>query len=178
MNTPNQKEQQFILELYSMTDGNTETQVSMYDVGNTLGLDKVAASALSQEMIIEELVELKTLSGGIGITEKGLELLRRQGLITRSAVHLAQLNRGPVIDEQDRQYLGDVLTEIRKSTFVNQSAYVQLEELVIDIKTLDTQLLSPHPKTAIVLAILASMQQSLEKIGNQETANKIGALRS
>lgn len=170
------QEQQFMFELHSMTDGNIEAQVSMYDVGSNLGLDKAAATALSQELIIEELVDLKTLSGGIGITPKGLDLLRSEGLIAGSAVQMAQLGKGPVIDDQDRQHLGGLLLEIRTTVFASQSAYTQLEELVIDLKTLDIQLISPRPKTAIVLAILESMQQSLEKLGSREIADRIGML--
>lgn len=176
MNTLSQEEQRFMLELHAMTDGDIAAQVSMYDVGNNLGLDKDTASAVSQDLIIEELVELKTLSGGIGITPKGLDLLRREGLIAGAMVDMAQLGRGPVLDAQDRKHLDDLLVEIRTTALAAKSAYTQLEELVIDLKTLETQLLSPRPKTEIVLAILTSIQKVLDKIGMQEIADRIGML--
>ena len=176
MSTPSQEEQQFLLELHSMTKGGTEAQVSMYEVGESLGLDKGTASALSQDLIIEELVELKTLSGGIGITPKGLDLLRREGLVAGGVTEMVQLGKGPVLDDQDRKHLDELLAEIKTTVFTAKPAYTQVEELVIDLKTLDTQLLSSCPKTKIVLAILESMRNALEKTECRSLADRIGML--
>lgn len=167
---------QFMLELHSMSGGNTESQVSMYDVGNSLGLDRSAASSLAQELIIDELAELKTLSGAVSITPKGLELLRSEGLIAGTSVEIARLGQGPVLNEQDRQVLAALLTEIRSSALAAGSRYSQLEEVVVDLKTLDTQLLSPLPKTKIAQAILESLANALQKLDSRQIADKIGML--
>jgi len=38
---------------------------------------------------------------------------------------------------------------------------VQLEEMVMDIKTIEIQMLSPHPKTGIIREILKSIARCL-----------------
>lgn len=176
MTIPSQEELQFMLELHAMTNGDITAQISMYDVGTHLGMDKTTASDLSQDLIIGELVELKTLSGGIGITPKGLELLRSEGRITSVATETIQLSKGPVLDVQDRQHLDKLLREIRAAACDGKSSYAQLEEFIIDLKTLDTQLLSPRPKTKIVQATLESMLSAAEKFGSQELSRKVRML--
>ena len=71
----NPEEQAFLYELYTMTRGDTSTQVSMYDIGKTLGLEKTAAGSMAESLFIQGFAELKTLSGGISITVEGLGAL-------------------------------------------------------------------------------------------------------
>lgn len=178
MSTDTPEAKRFMLELYTMTEGDMEMQVSMYEVGAALGLDKGAVSSMSEELIIEELVELKTLSGGIGITRNGLELLQQEGIISGLSDQAVQLGQGPILDQQDLQQLEQLLMEIKKSTLASQGSYSRLEELVIDLKTLETQLLSPRPKTAIVREVLGSIQGTLVTTGVTEIATKLkGFLR-
>ena len=65
----------FLTELYNSTDGDTSRQVSMYDIGGTLGLEKSSAGAVAEELIVDGYAELVTLSGGISITSNGLKEL-------------------------------------------------------------------------------------------------------
>ncbi len=173
MNIDTPEVQTFMLELYKMTDGDIAKQVSMHEVGAALGLDKGATSSMSEELIIEDLVELKTLAGGIGITEKGLELLQNAGCIAAPPSQAVQLSRNPVLDSQDIQQLEELIAEIRKITFELPGSYQQLEELIIDLKTIEIQLLSPRPKNGIVREIILSMQASLAKTGRKEIATTI-----
>lgn len=173
MSTATQEEKSFILELHKMTGGDVDAQVSMYDIGATLGMDKGATTAMSQDLMIEELVELKTLSGGIGITRKGLDLLQRDGLIAGAALPVVSLSRGLIIDRQDREQIDGLLNEINRGIYSSSTRYEQLAELVIDVKTLETQLLSPRPKTAVVRATLASAIHSLAAVGSGELSEKI-----
>ena len=62
-----ESEKNFLLQIYDSTKGDTSVQVSMYDIGAALDLDRDAASKLAEELIGWELVEIRTLSGGIGI---------------------------------------------------------------------------------------------------------------
>ena len=65
--------QNYLLELYQMTTGDINAQVSMYDVGAAIGLEKNDAGKLAEDLIGDGLVAVKTLSGGIGITDLGVE---------------------------------------------------------------------------------------------------------
>jgi hypothetical protein len=48
--------------------------------------------------------------------------------------------------------------------------------LVIDIKTIETQLLAPQPKTAVVKAVLGSLATWTQKNGDAAAAAKIDNL--
>ncbi|SHO49508.1 hypothetical protein [Desulfopila aestuarii] len=174
MSTVSQEEKSFIFELHNMIGGNVDSQVSMYDVGASLGMNKGTTTSMSQDLMIEELVELKTLAGGIGITDKGLELLRKEGLIVGSATEQSiRLGKGPVLDGQDREQVEKFLTEIKKGLFTNPTGYPQIEELVMDVKTLETQMLSPRPKTAVIRAVFSSLSPALAASGSKDISEKI-----
>jgi len=160
MSTISQEEKNFLLELHTMTGGDVAAQVSMYDVGTALGLDKSAVTALSQDLMIEDLVELKSLSGTIGITDRGLTMLEREGLIAGAGEQTVRLSKGPVIDDQDRRQIENLLADIKTGAVTSPSDYAGLEELVIDIKTMEVHLLSPRPKTAVLRALLHTIQGS------------------
>jgi len=173
MTAATQEEIRFMLELYNMTDGSLEAQISMYDIGATLGFDKATITSMSQDLMIEDLVELKTLSGGIGITRKAMQLLQNEGLISGSTAQSIHLSAGPVINEQDREQIDALLTEIKSETATARAEYPLVEELVIDIKTLETQLLSPRPKTYVFRAVFLSLIQALSSAGANQTAEKL-----
>ena len=65
----------YLYELYTISEGDTNSEVSMYDVGAALGLEKADAGTIAEELMVEGWVELKTLAGGISITAEGLKAL-------------------------------------------------------------------------------------------------------
>ncbi len=62
----------YLLELFQRTKGDARARVSMYDVGAALGMEKGAAGKTAEELIAAGWVEIKSLSGGIGITAEGI----------------------------------------------------------------------------------------------------------
>jgi hypothetical protein len=154
----------YLIELYNQTEGNQEKQVSMHDVGSALGMDKNQAGALGQDLVVEGLVDLRTLAGGISITSQGLEMLQVGGYITVSVKDSFQLSGGPVINEIDRQAIEKMIEKIKQAVTQKIAQFQDLEEIIIDLKTLEVHLLSPKPKTSIVRAILSSLHLSLEKL--------------
>ena len=64
---PSEAAQQFLIQLFEQTKGDGSIQVSMYDIGELLGMDRDTASTVAQELMGLQLVEIRTLSGGIGI---------------------------------------------------------------------------------------------------------------
>ncbi len=69
----------FIVELYHRTLGDGSVKVSMFDIGESLGLDRKLTLRIAEELIGTGLAEIKTLSGGIGITADGVTEAQQLG---------------------------------------------------------------------------------------------------
>ena len=85
---PGETGQQFMIQLFEQTRGDQSVQVSMYDIGGLLGLERDAACRVAEELIGLQMVEIRTLSGGIGISAAGSEMV--QGLIGPLAANLGE----------------------------------------------------------------------------------------
>ncbi|MCP3873745.1 MAG: hypothetical protein GY699_11385 [Desulfobacteraceae bacterium] len=175
MSIDNPEEKAFLYELYTMTQDDMDVQVSMYDVGSALGLEKDDASAMAENLFIQGVAELKTLSGGIGITRQGLEALDVK-VAPKSNGEVLTLGTSTIIEDQGQKALEKILQEIKKCLAQTQQPYEQLEEIVIDIKTIETQMLSPTPKTAIIREILRSLHNSLKISGPKDLTAKLNGL--
>ncbi len=153
----------FLQQLYQMSSGDLAAEVSMYDVGASLGLERSEAGAVAEDLIIDGYAELKNLTGGISITVEGLRLLEvdtstgTSGQTEGSFV----LGDGEVLAAEDCKAVERLLSEIKDVATDGRFSYSQVEEFVIDTKTLETQLLSSRPKTAIVREILRSLAKVL-----------------
>lgn len=155
----------FLYELYTRTEGNPEAQVSMYEVGQALGLDKSEAGTMAESLYIQGLAELKTLSGGIGITREGLAVLEIN--IDLGPDPSLSLGTGRVLENRGRTALDTILPEIKKTLEAARMSYPQLEELLMDIKTIEVQMLSPSPKTAVIREVLKSIHANFESSGSK-----------
>lgn len=155
----------FLVELYTRTEGNPEAQVSMYEVGQVLGLEKSEAGAMAESLYIQGLAELKTLSGGIGITREGLAVLEIK--IDLGPDPSLSLGTGRVLEDQGRTALDTILPEIKKTMEAARMSYPRMEELLMDIKTIEVQMLSPCPKTAVIREVLKSIHTNFESSGSK-----------
>ena len=150
----------FLDIVYRQTDGDPSAQVSMYEAGAALGLEKSGAGLLAEGLMVEGLVELRTLSGGISITNEGMACL---GYSARGSSVTAepQLGTGELLTQEDRDLLAKLNAEIQAAVSSRQLDYALVEELVIDLKTIEVQLLSPRAKTMIIREVLRSLQTAL-----------------
>jgi hypothetical protein len=150
----------FLDIVYRQTDGDPSAQVSMYEAGAALGLEKSGAGLLAEGLMVEGLVELRTLSGGISITNEGMACL---GYSARGSSVTAepQLGTGELLTQEDRDLLAKLNAEIQAAVSSRQLDYALVEELVIDLKTIEVQLLSPRAKTMIIREVLRSLQTSM-----------------
>jgi hypothetical protein len=165
---------EFLVELFRKTSGAPQTTVSMFEVGAVLGLEKGAAGKLAEEVIAKGWAEIKTLSGGIGITAKGIAAAQAAGGLPAGATTTDEgLDQGPILGQPGRLLVEKLLTAIKNGLSGSQIDYVRLEELVIDIKTIEVQLLSPRPKTALLRAALASLQAGLDAAGARELSARV-----
>ena len=172
VNTPAAK--RYLNELWQRSHGNAQTQVSMFDTGAAIGLEKEAARRLAEDLIAEGLVEIKTLSGGIAITEKGIEAVGAAS--GRPSAADLNLGRGPVLEEKGRQALEQILAAVKKQIAGFSRPYDSLEEMLIDIKTIEVQLLSPRPKTEVIRAVLSTLRDGLQSCGTSELAGQLDLL--
>jgi hypothetical protein len=147
----------YLQELYNTTQGNTETQVSMYDLGPAIGLEKTEAGRIAEELMVLGFIELKTLAGGISITDEGLIKLGISPTPKDDPSDKPRLSCEQVVTEKDRQVIERVCTSIKDELSKQAQAYDLVEQTVMDLRTLEIHLHSPAPKTAVVLELFHSI---------------------
>ncbi len=167
----------FLEQLYQMSSGDAAAEVSMYDIGDILGLDKSEAGAMAEDLIIEGFAELKSLAGAISITAEGLRALDRApaGADDEPSSREMILGKNEVLDAGATAAVEALIEQVQSAISAGRQDYDDLEEMVIDIKTLKTQLLSTRPKTAVVRPLLSSLSRLLQ--GLPESAQLAGRIR-
>ncbi|SDU54783.1 hypothetical protein [Desulfobacula phenolica] len=176
MNFDNPEARAYLFELYTVTQGDPKAQVSMYDVGATLGLEKTDAGAMAEDLFIRGFAELKTLSGGIGITVQGLEELDVQPDPVICNDDSLVLGKSTVLENKGQKAVEKILQDIKASLVQTSPTYEKLEEIVMDIKTIEIQMLSPRPKTAVIREVLRSLHKSISASGTEDLAVKLMAI--
>lgn len=163
----------FLTELYNMSGGDTSCQVSMYDIGDALGLEKSNAGALAEELIVEGYAELVSLSGGMSITSEGLKELNITA-VDSSGLDVCSLGDDKLLTEDGRKAAEEILALVKDCLAGSSSTYQDIEEIVIDIKTAEVQLLSQKGKTDIIREVLKSLRESMSAAGNTDVSDRIG----
>ncbi len=163
----------YLNELYQQTEGDIDKQASMYEVGIAIGLDKSIAGSLAEELMVLGKVELKTLSGGIGITTEGLAFLGIAGTSSQTKGGDQKLSEGPVVNDSDRSAIEAMTAKVRAVISGEHLEYTLLEEIVLDLKTVEVQMLSPNPKTAILQEIFRSLQHCCEAARRDDIATAL-----
>jgi hypothetical protein len=173
MNTSTLEAKNYLLELHKMTTGDVSAQVSMFDVGSALGLEKDVAGKIAEDLIGRGLVEVKTLSGGIGITDSGVEEAQAAGGGGPVAAAGLNFGTGPVLEESGREAVSILLKDIQTWIGQHSTTYAQVEEMIIDIKTIEVQMLSPNPKTATIREVFRSLHSALKAAGSSDLTKTI-----
>ena len=70
----------FMTKLVGKTGADTSIAVSMYEIGAELGLDKESSRRTAEDVIGRHLVEIKSLSGSVCLTDSGLEAAEKLGI--------------------------------------------------------------------------------------------------
>jgi hypothetical protein len=166
--------QQFLIQLFEQTSGDSSKQVSMYDVGEELGLDRDTSSHVAETLIGLQLAEIRTLSGGIGISTEGADEVKR----LTAGVSLADGSPGkltdqPVMDPVSCRGVEKAAGELKSQAGNLGLNFDGLSELMADLKTIDAQLGSSRPKTAIIRECLRSIKEVLENLADNDSLLKI-----
>lgn len=169
--------QQFLIQLFEQTKGDSAVQVSMYDIGDQLGLDRDIASTAAQELIGAMLVEIRTLSGGIGISADGSQMAQKLiGPTAASADEFAKLDDSPLLNASGRQAVEQIVSELKSQAGALGLDFDTLAELMADLKTIDAQLGSSRPKTAIIRECLLSVLAVITNTGDNKIYDRIRTL--
>ena len=164
----------FLVELYHRTQGDASVKVSMFDIGESLGLDRTLSLRTAEELIGTGLAEIKTLSGGIGITADGVTEAQQLGAsLQDNAGSNISLQNVPVLDESVQQAVKRLVAELKERTGRYNLDFDSLTEMMADLKTIDAQLTSPNPKTAIIRECFRSIAGVLKSVDNADTMNSV-----
>jgi len=169
--------QQFLTQLFEQTKGDVSIQVSMYDIGELLGMNRETASSIAQELMGHQLAEIRTLSGGIGISADGSARVRDlMGPLASANAEYAKLGDEPVLNSGGQQAVDQVVFELKKQTGSLGLDFDTLNELMADLKTMAAQLDSSRPKTAIIRECLRSVLGVVEKAQSRQMVDRLRKL--
>jgi hypothetical protein len=143
-------QQRFLKALHEQTGGNTQTQVSMYAVGEAIGLDRQNASLVAQDLMGEGQVAIKTLSGGIGITDAGAALVGGPAL----AADQTALPKDGSLALAHCRAIEAAVAGVKAIMETRGWAFDELAQAVADVRTIEAQLASPQPKSVVMRACL------------------------
>ena len=169
--------EQFLIQLFEKTGGDVSAQVSMYEIGEGLGLDRDDSSRSAETLIGLQLAEIRTLSGGIGISADGAnEVKRLMGGSLTTGDAPGQLPDQPVMGPPDCQGVEQITGELKSQAGNLGLDFDSLSEMMADLKTIDAQLDSSRPKTAIIRECLRSIKETLEGLANADSLDKVKGL--
>jgi len=167
---------EFLVRLYEQTKGDPSLQASMYAVGASLGWERDAASQTAQDLMGLGLVEIRTLSGGIGLSAEGAETVR--GLLGPSSgdTPIHSLGDERLLAPNTRQAVVRVCDSVKMQAGSLGLDFDTLGELMADIKTIACQLDSSRPKTAIIRECLRSLADVLKGCEDERSLAEIRGL--
>ena len=169
--------QKFLIQLFKQTKGDPSVQASMYDIGEMLGLDRELASRVAEELMGSQLVEIRTLSGGIGISSEGLKMIQRlTGGLSPGDSKRFQLGDEPVLGSPGCRAVQQIASEIKEQAGSLGLDFDTLTELMADLKTIDAQLDSSRPKTAIVRECFRSIIAASKNVESRDIFRQIRVL--
>ena len=169
--------QQFLVKLFEQTKGDVAIQVSMYDIGELLGMEREAASTVAQELMGRQLAEIRTLSGGIGISADGSARIQAlMGPMASDNSEFTKLGDEPVLNSGGQQAVDQVVSELKNQTGSLGLDFDTLSELMADLKTMEAQLDSSRPKTAIIRECLRSVLGVVEKTQSRPIIDRLRKL--
>jgi hypothetical protein len=167
---------QFLLQLFKVSNGDSSAKVSMYEIGEALEMDRGQANFITTELVGFDYVEIRTLSGGIGITEQGIDAARNLGAEGGKQDDIPRLGKESILSELNKNACDIIVANIKSKASKLSLNFDAMAEIMADLKTIDAQLSSPKPKTIIIRESFRSVQTVLKTAGDKEIAARIQEL--
>ncbi len=170
----NPEERSLLAEIDRRSAGALDVVVSMYEAGGQLGMGRQQSARVAEKLLADGLLELRSLSGAVALTPNGREAAAALAPSDDGAP--PGLGDGPLLDETRQQAVTDLLADLKRRTGSMGLAFEALSELVADLKTVEVQLTSPRPRTAIVRACFESIHETLQTAGDEAARDAVGKL--
>ncbi|MDX9787689.1 MAG: hypothetical protein RBT11_12970 [Desulfobacterales bacterium] len=168
---------QFFNTLFDVASGNVSSKVSMFEIGERIGLDRNVATRAAENIMAEGWAEVRTLAGDIGLTQSGIDAFRAMGADEKAgAAVVSGLGSGALLEADARLSVEFVVAGIKQQMEKGGFGFDALSELIADIRTIEAQLSSPRPKTAILRASFKSILGLLSSTGRAETIDAVKRL--
>ena len=164
---------QFLETLYTQTGDATDAQISMYDVGAAMGLDRQESTTTAEDLMAEGLLEIRTLSGGVALSEEGRALFS-QDAADQTGPEDERLGENSPMDARQREMVEETLTLLKADVGHQNFTYEILTEVIADVRTIEAQLISPRPKTVVVRACL----EGLRDLSTSQWQERLAAMLS
>ncbi|MCP4348856.1 MAG: hypothetical protein GY795_25535 [Desulfobacterales bacterium] len=165
--------QRFFIELFEQTKGNQSAKISMFNIGEALGMDRNLSSRTAEELIGWGLAEVKTLSGDIGITDEGLTQAKKFGAGQGTGQAGLTLGDARIVNDTGRQAVELIVADLKTRIGNIGLDFDVLAELMADLKTIDAQLMSPKPKTAVIRECFRSIRDILASTGKDDSLRQV-----
>lgn len=144
---------ELLLQVFESVGGDPARSVSMFAAGAAIGWGRDTAATHAQDLIGLGLLEIRTLSGAVGLAADGIAAVRGvRGTADETAA--APLGNGPALHPAERRRAAELCAGVRSEAAATRGLTPELEA---DLRTLAAQLESPHPKTAIVRECLRAL---------------------
>lgn len=176
LNELKEEDRCFLVEMFRRGDDDPLASVSMHEIGERLKIDRQKSSHISEVLISFGLVDLRSLSGAIALTAEGRQAAR--AIQATGGQDGFTLGRGPLLDDVRRQAVETITTDLKQQTGELGLDFDALNELNADLRTIETQLASPRPKTAIVRACFQSIRDVLKSADDAQAVGTINVLLS
>lgn len=149
-----------------------------FQIGHgSAGAEGHGDSRVAQDLIGSELIEIRTLGGGISISEEGLAQIRDLIAEKEPADSLpASLPDDAVLNAAASRSIEEVSNLLKAQVGQLGLDYDGLTELTADLKSMDAQLASSRPKTAVVRECLRSIRDNLQRVGENQQLSIIRRL--
>lgn len=148
---------QFLETLNAQTGDDADAQISMYDLGAAIGQDREQSRITAEDLMAEGLLEIRTLSGGVALSEAGRELFN-QDQAAKTAAEDNCLGQNSPLDGRQRDLVDKTLTRFKADIGDQHLTYEALTEIMADVRTIEAQLTSPRAKTPVVRACLEALR--------------------
>ena len=146
--------------IYRETGGNLTKTVGMWALGQKLGLDRARTEDAAMALVGEGLIEIKSLSGGLALTEDG----------KKEAAALA----GPAETQSP-----DVAAFIQKAFLAAPAlglVAAQLEDFKIDLETFRLQQQRSRPLPSLIESLRQAIKETLQASKVPEAAQLLKEL--
>jgi hypothetical protein len=181
---------QFLHELYRITDGNENAFADMWMIGEGYRFEKDTTIKITHYLQGEGLLKFQALGGLIGITHRGVleveKALTNQDEPTEhfppaktvNIIHVNQMTHSQIqqdtsdsnqmytLNDTDLQGLRDIIRGLKETCAQPSIPTPQKADLGAEIKTIEGQLSSSKPKTAIIKESLSSAMNILENVSS------------